>query len=94
MREIYSELSITTFSNRNSEAEVAALRRLFRVASIAAFIIFVGMMIHNINASWLEPTYLGFVDKAKDYGDMSKIQNAIEACRMWSSGPWSTPVSA
>ena len=27
-------------------------------------------------------TYLGFVDKAKDYGDMSKIQNAFESCSM------------
>ncbi len=82
MTEIYREISVTTFSNRSSEAEVAALRRLFRWAAIAAFVILVGMLIHNMNAMWLEPTYLGFVDKAKDYGDMSKIQNAVEACRL------------
>jgi hypothetical protein len=82
MTEIYRAISITTFSNRNSDAETAALRTLFRFASIAAFVIFVGMLIHNINAGWLEPTYLGFVDKARDYGDMAKIQNAIEACRL------------
>ncbi len=82
MAEIYREISVTTFSNRSSEIEVAALRRLFRWAAIAAFIILFGMLIHNMNAMWLEPTYLGFVDKAKDYGDMSKIQNAVEACRL------------
>jgi hypothetical protein len=40
------------------------------------------MLIHNMNALWLEPTYLGFVDKARDYGDMSKIQNAVESCTL------------
>lgn len=82
MTEIFRAISITTFSNRNSAAEMNALRGLFRAASVAAFVIFAGMLIHNINAAWLEPTYLGFVDKATDYGDMSKIQNAVEACRM------------
>jgi hypothetical protein len=82
MTEIYREISVTTFSNRSSDAELRALRGLFRAASIAAFVILFGMLIHNMNALWLEPTYLGFVDKAKDYGDMSKIQNAIEACRL------------
>jgi hypothetical protein len=53
---------------------------LYRAAAYAAFIILVGMLIHLMNASYLEPTYLGFVDKAKDYGDMAKIQNAIESC--------------
>jgi hypothetical protein len=53
---------------------------LYRAAAYAAFIILAGMLIHLLNASYLEPTYLGFVDKAKDYGDMAKIQNAIEAC--------------
>jgi hypothetical protein len=56
------------------------MNSLYRAAAFAAFTILVGMLIHNINAGYLEPTYLGFVDKAKDYGDMSKIQNAIEAC--------------
>ncbi|MEC9375604.1 MAG: hypothetical protein VYA80_04445 [Pseudomonadota bacterium] len=58
----------------------SGLRSLYRAASWSAFLILFGMLIHNINASWLEPTYLGFVDKAKDYGDMAKIQNAVEAC--------------
>ena len=56
------------------------MNTLFRAAAYAAFIILTGMLIHNLNAGYLEPTYLGFVDKAKDYGDMAKIQNAIEAC--------------
>jgi hypothetical protein len=58
------------------------MNSLYRAAAYAAFTILVGMLIHNINAGYLEPTYLGFVDKAKDYGDMAKIQNAIEACSM------------
>ena len=63
-------------------ADQSALRTLYRLASWSAFLIFFGMLIHNMNALWLEPTYLGFVDKAKDYGDMAKIQNAVEACRL------------
>lgn len=80
MTEVYREISITTFSSQNSEADLAELRGLFRKASWAALVIFLGMLIHNLNALYLEPTFLGFVDKATDYGDMSKIQNAIEAC--------------
>jgi hypothetical protein len=58
------------------------MRALYKAATYAAFVVLAGMLIHLLNASYLEPTYLGFVDKAKDYGDMSKIQNAIEACSM------------
>jgi hypothetical protein len=58
------------------------MNSLYRAATYAAFVILAGMLIHNINAGYLEPTYLGFVDKATDYGDMAKIQNAIEACRL------------
>ncbi len=85
MTEIYREISITTFSSQNSDTDVAALRSLFKAAGWASFVILLGMLIHNMNALWLEPTYLGFVDKAKDYGDMAKIQNAVEACT------WSEP---
>ena len=56
------------------------MKSLYKAASAAAFIVLFGMLIHNMNAMWLEPTYLGFIDKAKDYGDMSKIQNAFESC--------------
>ena len=81
MTDVYQEITITTISEAGY-VDVNALRTLCRVAAIAAFIIFVGMAIHLMNAAWLEPTYLGFVDKAKDYGDMSKIQNAIESCSL------------
>ena len=81
MTAVYREISITTISDAGS-VDAATLRSLCRAASIAAFVIFVGMTIHLVNASYLEPTFLGFVDKAKDYGDMSKIQNAIESCSL------------
>jgi hypothetical protein len=58
------------------------MKSLYKAAYAAAFIVLVGMLIHNMNAAWLEPTYLGFVDKAKDYGDMAKIQNAQESCSL------------
>ncbi|MGI9291311.1 MAG: hypothetical protein ACR2QG_08545 [Gammaproteobacteria bacterium] len=55
---------------------------LYRSAAVAAFIVLTGMCIHLMNAFWLEPTYLGFVDKAKDYADMAKIQFAYENCTL------------
>jgi hypothetical protein len=81
MTEVYREISITTISEA-SNIDINALRSLCRIASFAAFIVLIGMLIHNLNAGYLEPTYLGFVDKARDYGDMSKIQNAIESCSL------------
>jgi hypothetical protein len=81
-RQFYSEISITTFSARDGDAEARALRRFFRAAAWAAFLVLGGMLIHNMNALYLEPTFLGFVDKARDYGDMAKIQNAVEACTL------------
>jgi len=80
MSQIYSDIAVVTFAARTGIAEQRALRRLFRLAAWAAFIMLGCMLVHNVNALYLEPTYLGFVDKARDYGDMSKIQNAIEAC--------------
>lgn len=59
---------------------------LDRAASTAAWLIVGCMLIHNMNALWLEPTYLGFVDKAKDYGDMGKIINAQFSFSFLSSG--------
>jgi len=59
---------------------------LFKAASTAAFIIVVCMLIHNFNALYYEPVHLGFVDKAKDYGDMAKIENAIWSWAFTSSG--------
>jgi len=83
MTDVYRSISITTVSEAGN-IDVTTLRALCRAASIAAFIVFAGMAIHLLNASYLEPTFLGFVDKAKDYGDMAKIQNAVEACSLGS----------
>jgi hypothetical protein len=63
-------------------ASNASLKKLYRTASWAAFLVLFGMLIHNMNAFWLEPTYLGFKDPAVDYADMSKIQNAVESCTL------------
>ncbi len=81
MAEMYREISITSVSDAGNVG-VESLRSLCKAASISAFVILFGMLIHNLNAGYLEPTFLGFVDKATDYGDMSKIQNAIEACSL------------
>lgn len=62
------------------------MRISVRAASAAAFLIVVALLIHNVNALWLEPTYLGFEDKAKDYGDMAKIENALWSFSFTSSG--------
>ncbi len=62
------------------------MKTLNKAASTAAWLIVVSMLIHNMNALWLEPTYLGFVDKAKDYGDMGKILNAQFSVSFISSG--------
>jgi len=59
---------------------------LQRAARIAAWLIVGCMLVHNMNALWLEPTYLGFVDKTKDYGDMAKILNAQFSFSFMSSG--------
>ncbi len=83
MTDVYRQISITTISETGF-IDADTLRSLCRAAAVASFVIFVGMAIHLLNASYLEPTFLGFVDKAKDYGDMSKIQNAIEACSLGS----------
>ena len=58
------------------------MNSLYKAAAYAAFIVLTGMLIHATNAFYLEPTFLGFKDAAKDYADMSKIQNAIEACAL------------
>jgi len=62
------------------------MQQLKRAAAIAAFIIFAGMLIHNLNAQVLEPYTLGFEDKGKDYADMAKIENALWSYSFTSSG--------
>jgi hypothetical protein len=60
--------------------------QLKKAASIAAFIIVAGMVIHNVNANYVEPYLYGFEDKATDYGDMEKIENTIGKYPFVSSG--------
>jgi succinate dehydrogenase hydrophobic anchor subunit len=62
------------------------MRQLQKTAMIAAFLIFAGMLIHNLNALYLEPYTLGFADPAKDYANMAKIENAIWSFSFTSSG--------
>lgn len=62
------------------------MTQLDRAGRAAAWFIVACMLVHNMNALWLEPTYLGFVDKAKDYGDMAKILNAQFSFSFMSSG--------
>ena len=62
------------------------MTRLDKAASTAAWLIVGCMLVHNMNALWLEPTYLGFVDKARDYADMAKILNAQFSFSFISSG--------
>ncbi|MDG1463010.1 MAG: hypothetical protein P8R04_05510 [Gammaproteobacteria bacterium] len=69
--------------NQTTDAGMASL---LKAASIAAFLIFIAMLLHNFNANYYEPVHLGFVDKATDYGDMAKIENAIWSWSFTSSG--------
>jgi hypothetical protein len=62
------------------------MAHLQRAAIVAAFLIVAGMLIHNLNAQVLEPYFLGFEDKARDYADMNKIENALWSFSFTSSG--------
>ena len=62
------------------------MRQLQKAATIAAFLIVAGMLIHNLNALYLEPYTLGFENPAKDYANMAKIENAIWSFSFTSSG--------
>ena len=62
------------------------MSQLKRAAIIAGFLIVAGMLIHNLNALYLEPYTLGFEDKGKDYADMVKIENAQWSFSFTSSG--------
>ncbi len=62
------------------------MKHLKQAASVAAFIIFAGMIVHNVNANIVEPFFYGFEDKATDYGDMAKIEGAIGEYPFVSSG--------
>lgn len=61
------------------------MKQLKTSATVAAFLIVVGMLIHNLNGRYLEPTFLGFEDPM-DYADMAKIENALWSFSFLSSG--------
>lgn len=61
------------------------MKQLKTAATVAAFLIVVGMLIHNLNGRYLEPTFLGFEDPM-DYADMAKIENALWSFSFLSSG--------
>jgi hypothetical protein len=62
------------------------MQQLKKAATVAAFLIVAGMIIHNINANYVEPYLYGFEDKATDYGDMAKIEATIGEYPFVSSG--------
>lgn len=62
------------------------MQQLKQAATVAAFLIVAGMLIHNLNALYLEPMFLGFEDKAADYADMAKIEDALWSFSFTSSG--------
>lgn len=61
------------------------MKPLKTAATIAAFLIVVGMLIHNLNGLYLEPTFLGF-EEPTSYADMAKIENAQWSFSFTSSG--------
>jgi hypothetical protein len=62
------------------------MKQLKTAATVAAFLIVVGMLIHNLNGLYLEPTFLGFEDPTSDYANMAKIENALWSFSFLSSG--------
>ena len=59
---------------------------LLRSGAIAALLFLLVMLIHNLNALYLEPTFLGFQNPTSDYADMVKIKNAQGSFSFISSG--------
>ena len=53
-----------------------------RPAAIAASVIFFAFLMHNVNAFYIEPQWLGFEDPRVDYAKVEKLRNAI------GSVPW------
>ena len=59
---------------------------LIKSGALAALLFMLVMLIHNLNALYLEPTFLGFEDPTKDYSNMQKIKNAQGSFSFTSSG--------
>jgi hypothetical protein len=61
------------------------MEALIRPAGYAALAIFAAFAIHNLNGSYIEPTYLGFSGYG-DYADLAKLQQASRALPWLFSG--------
>ena len=44
---------------------------------LAALVICAAFLVHNINALYIEPNFLGFKDPRVDYADLAKLKNAL-----------------
>lgn len=44
---------------------------------LAALVICTAFLIHNVNALYVEPNFLGFKDPRVDYADLAKLKNAL-----------------
>ncbi len=58
---------------------------LIRSAGFAALVIFAAFLMHNLNAAYIEPRYLGFTSYA-DYALLAKLENASRALPWLLSG--------
>ena len=62
------------------------MRTLYRSAAGAAAVICLAFLVHNVNALYIEPTYLGFKNPAVDYANVDKLKNAIGSLHWTLSG--------
>lgn len=44
---------------------------------LAALVICTAFLVHNVNALYVEPNFLGFKDPRVDYADLAKLKNAL-----------------
>jgi hypothetical protein len=47
------------------------------LAGLAALLICAAFLVHNINALYVEPNFLGFRNPRVDYADLDKLRNAL-----------------
>jgi len=58
------------------------MNALTRAAGYGALLIFLAFLMHNLNAWYIEPNFLGFEDPRTDYANAGKLRNAM------GSVPW------
>ena len=49
------------------------------LVGLAALVICTAFLVHNINALYVEPNFLGFKDPRVDYANLAKLKNALDA---------------